>query len=270
MKKLASLMLLAAGSSFALAGCTLETLDEDVATSEEAACTNTEGTNAMVALLANAMAQELGRWELLSDFEVYRGFNNQAMLRVKAGVACANNCATVNTLLQFQDSRLDQKFVFANGQKLSSWAFASRLAAGYDAQKACTQNKQCPYEKHKLTFQTSAAGPCELLYTYGAQKAVGGNLTNAAQLKNALNWTNAAGTNPYIGFSSTATTASIGNSRETNAGTATTVFACVQVNPTSAPPLAGRTCTCPGLNPPTTLKRVTTNPATPNMLYCAR
>jgi len=269
MKKLAPLMLVAAGFGFTLPGCAVETADEPLAEDTEAACANQDGTNAMIALLANAMAQELGRWELLTDLEVFRGFNNQAMLRVKAGAICTNNCVTVRTLLQFQDSRLDQKFVFADGTKLNSWTFASRLAAGYDAQKACTQNNQCPFEKHKLTLQSTAAGPCDLLSTYGAQRAGGGALMNPARLKNALNWTNPSGVNPFIGFTSTKTTAAIGNSRETNPGDASTVFSCVQVSPTSATPaLDGRSCSCPGTQTPSTLKRVTTTPATPNMLYC--
>ena len=267
-------MMVAAGCTFAVAGCAVDAGnidDEAVGTSEAAACANAEGTNAAVALLTNAIAKELGRWELLTDFEVFRGFNNQAMLRVKAGAPCTNSCVTINTLLQFQDSRLDQQFVFPNGQKLSSWAFAARLTAGYDAQKACTQNKQCPYEKHKLTFQSTATGPCDLLSTYGAQKATGGNLTTPAQLKNALKFTDAAGANPYIAFTSTATTVTIGNSRETDPGTASTVFGCVQVSPTNASPsLVGRSCSCPGIATPSTLKRVTTNPTTPNVLYCRR
>jgi hypothetical protein len=271
MKKLASLMSVVVGSTLAFAGCAVDTADEPVVEASEAACSNTEGTNAMVALLANAMAAELGRWELLTDFEVFRGFNNQAMLRVKAGTTCANSCATVNALLGFQDSRLDQKFVFADGTKLSSWSYAARLTAGYDAQKACSQNKQCPYEQHKLTFQSTATGTCDLASTYGAQKPAGGNLTNTSQLSNALKWTNAAGTNPFINFSSTSTSVTIGNSRETNPGTASTVFSCTQVSPTSASPsLVGRSCSCPGNATPSTLKRETTNPTTPSILYCRR
>lgn len=269
MKKLAPVMMLAMGSAFAFGGCAVETADDPLGETVEAACANPEGTNAMVALVANAMAAELGRWELLTDLEVVRGFNNQAMLRVKAGAPCTNNCATLNALLAFQDSRLDQKFVFADGTKLSSWAFASRMTAGFDAQKACTQNRQCPYEKHKLTFQSTAAGPCDLTSTYGAQKDTGGNLTNPAQLNNALRWVNAAGTNPFIAFASTPTTVSIGNSRETNAANVT--FACTQVSPTSAvPSLDGKACTCPGITAPSTLKRQTTTPATPSILYCRR
>src|SRR6187402_757637 len=122
MKKLAPLMMLAAGG-FVFAGCAVDTADEPIDESIEAACANQDGTNAAIALLANAMASELGRWELLADFESFRGFNNQLMLRLKANAPCTNGCVTIKALLAFQDSRLDQKFVFSDGQKLNSWSF---------------------------------------------------------------------------------------------------------------------------------------------------
>jgi len=271
MNKLISLMIATAGSSLIFAGCSVEASDSDreaLAESSAAACANSDGTNAMLALIANAMAKELGRWELLTDLEKFRGFNNQEMLRVKASAPCTNGCSLIKTLLQFQDSRLDGLFVLADGTRVNSWTLASRLATGYDVMQACTQNKQCPYEKHKLSFTSTQPGACAALNTYGAQKAAGGNLTTPANLKNALKFTEGNGANPYIAFSSTATSVSIGTSLETEPGTPN---GCTEYNPpTATPHLDGAACTCPGVATPSTLKRVTTNPTTPNVLYCRR
>jgi hypothetical protein len=256
----------------ALSGCVAgpDGGDEEVSGhTAQALCENPEGTNAMIALLANAMASELGRWEILSDMETFRGFNNQLMLRLKAGAPCTNGCATVNSLLQFQDSRLDQRFRFADGTALSSWSFASRLATGYGNQSTCKTNNWCPYEPHKLSFLSSAAGACVPQNTYSAQKPNGGNLLNPANLRNALKFTEGNGPNPFIAFASTATTASIGGGNETSTSQAAP-FNCTKLNPPSAVPhLDGAACSCPGVAAPSRLVRVATNPATPNWLYCA-
>jgi len=255
----------------ALSGCVAESEngnEETLSQTSQALCENPQGTNAMIGLLANAMASELGHWQLLSDMETFRGFNNQLMLRVKAGVPCANGCTTVNSLLQFQDSRLDQKFHFADGTALSSWNFASRLATGWDNQVACKTNNTCPFEAHTLTFLSSAAGACVPENTYTAQKPAGGNLLNPANLKNALKFTEGNGPNPFIQFASTATTASIGAGNETST-TQTAPFNCTKLNPPAATPhLDNEACSCPGVAAPSKLVRVTTNPATPNWLYC--
>jgi len=270
MNKFLSLMIAATGSALALAGCSVEAGEaEAVGETAQAACANNDGTNAMLALLANAMGKELGRWELTTDFERFRGFNNQEMLRVKATAPCTNGCTLIKTLLQFQDSRLDGAFVLADGTRVNSWVFASRLATGYNVMQACSAtSNQCPYEKHKLTFSSTAAGVCSLLNTYGAQKATGGNLTTPANLKNALKFTDANGPNPFIAFTSTPTTVSIGTSAEIEPGRPN---GCTVYNPpTATPRLDGAACTCPGIAAPATLKRVTTNPTTPNVLYCRR
>jgi len=271
MNKLISLVFAAAGTSLIFAGCSVEAVDADseaVGENVEAVCANGDGTNPMLALLANAMAKELGRWEITTDFEKFRGFNNQEMLRVKAGAPCVNGCAVTKQLLSYQDSRLDQVFRFADGTRLNSWAFASRLATGYDVMKACTQGGWCAYEKHKLSFNSAGTGPCTALNKFGAQKATGGNLATPANLKNALKFAEGNGPNPHLAFSSTATTVSIGTSLEFETSP---THHCTEYNPTTASPrLDGAACSCPGVAAPSTLKRVTTNPATPNMLYCRR
>jgi len=191
------------------------------------------------------------------------------MLRVKAGVPCANSCVTVNGLLAYQDSRLDQKFVFADGTKLSSWSFASRLTTGYDNQKSCKQNNQCPYEAHKLTFLSNVPGSCDTLSTYSAQTPAGANLINAGNLKNALKFTEGNGPNPYISFSATASTTTIDPGNETEGGgTSGSTYGCTKFNPATAAPLDGQPCSCPGIAAASKLMRQATTPPTPATLYC--
>lgn len=271
MNKLVSSVVAAALGSLIFAGCSVETVDADseaVGENVEAVCANGDGTNPMLALLANAMAKELGRWDIVADFEKFRGHNNQEMLRVKSSAPCANGCAVIKQILAYQDSRLDQVFQFAEGTKLNSWAFASRLATGYDVMKACTQGGWCKFEKHKLTFASTGTGPCTSLNSFGAKKDTGGNLTTPANLRNALKFAEGNGPNPHLAFASTATSVSIGTSLEFEPGS---LHHCTEYNPTSATPrLDGAACSCPGVSAPATLKRVNTNPSTANMLYCRR
>jgi hypothetical protein len=128
---------------------------------------NLDGTNAMLATLAAAMGTELHRFELVNDFEVYRGFNNQEMLRVKqsARALCTNNCRTIDAFLSLQDSRTDGQFVFKDGTKLNSWTYASRLVTGWRNQKVCldraaTDPRACVTEWHYLEKTNSVPTLC--------------------------------------------------------------------------------------------------------------
>lgn len=171
MKKIASLALAAAGL---LAGCAADTAagpptnEETVAYADEAVCSNPDGTNAMFAALAGAIATELHRFEIAKDLEVYRGTYNQEMLRVtqSARRLCSNNCRNIDALLAFQDPRNDQVFTFANGTKLNSWTFASRLVSGWRAQKVCEDRSAngdrnaCVAEWHYLEKVSSVPTTC--------------------------------------------------------------------------------------------------------------
>jgi hypothetical protein len=221
MKKFAPLIIAAAVTSFA--GCAMES--SDVASNEQSeeqaavACSNADGTNGMIAALAVALATDMHRWNVLTDLFEFRGFNNQLMLGITAAgkAACGGtNCPTVANILAFQDSRLDQKAVIA-GTKLSSWALASRLTAGWDKQKACQQpNGWCLFQGHQFAAASSInAGNCNTsaLFSFPASKAGGGALTAAqiAALNNALVFTTANGTDPFVQFTSNTTSVSVGD-----------------------------------------------------------
>ena len=220
MKMFAPIIVAALACSFA--GCAMES--NDLATGEQVeeqaavACSNADGTNGMVAALAVAAARDMHRWQLTTDFYEFRGFQNQLMLGItQAGLAACGSggCPTVANILAFQDSRLDQKAVIA-GTKLSSWSLASRLTAGFDKQKACGQGGWCPFVAHQFAASSSiAAGNCNTssLFTFPVTKPGGAALPAAdiAKLNNALTWTTANGTDPFVQFASNTTSVTVGD-----------------------------------------------------------
>lgn len=174
MKKFASFASFALAAASLVAGCAVDPVDgataqeESIGTGEAAVCSNPDGTNAMLAALAGAIATELHRFEIVNDFEIYRGTYNQEMLRISqlSRSFCTNNCRNIDALLAFQDARNDQIFTFKDGTKLSSWNFASRLVTGYRAQKACLDRfwngdpSACVTEWHYLEKVSSVPTTC--------------------------------------------------------------------------------------------------------------
>jgi hypothetical protein len=187
-------------------------------TTRHALCTNNEGTNAMIAGLAVAIGRELKRWKMTTDFTVVTGAYGQEHLALTpTGLAqCSNGCANVKALLFFQDARYDNQMVFPSGVKLSAWAYASRLVAGYRDQVTCENRPNnnasnpdnCPAEEHALTLAGTSPGGCDTNYTFDARTPAGGMLVTPALLKNRLLWTGGSN-NPYIAFSSTNSTVTI-------------------------------------------------------------
>lgn len=174
MKKIASFASFALAAASLVAGCAVDPADgavaqeESIGTDEAAVCVNPDGTNAMLAALAGAIATELHRFEIPTDFEIYRGTYNQEMLRVKQSSRglCTNNCRNIDALLMFQDPRNDQVFAFKDGTKLNSWTFASRLVAGLRAQKNCEDRARngdrtaCVSELHYMEKLSSVPTTC--------------------------------------------------------------------------------------------------------------
>jgi hypothetical protein len=221
MKKFAPLVITAAAMAFA--GCAVDTgAPSETATGEDiaASCTNPEGTNAAIAVLAEAITHELHRWQLTTDFYVGTGSNNQQVLKLtSAGLAACNpsGCPETQNILAVQDSTMDQQVVI-DGTRVSSWSFASRVVTGFGNQKTCQQNRQCPFVAHVFDYQngsyvqpTISAGPCMTLFTHPVSAPGGAALTSTQvnQLANALIWTTGNGANPYIAFQGTASTVSI-------------------------------------------------------------
>jgi hypothetical protein len=272
-KKFAPLMFAAAAIS-SVAGCATDMQPEMTAEESAAVCANPEGTNAAIAALAVAITQELHRWQIPTDFYIYRGMYNQAMLGLtQAGKnACGGSCPLTENILAMQDARMDQKIVF-NGTKLSSWSFASRLVTGYENQKICSSNGSCPAPAHLFSYNpaTTVPGACDTLFTFPVTKPAsqgGGALTvtQINQLQNALRWTIGNGPNPYIAFQAGAGTVTIDPGGNLNPPGQTTGSEICQK--ASLSNLNDTPCTCATLNIYSNGKLRNNDPLTPKTYYC--
>jgi hypothetical protein len=260
MNKFAPLFIAAAALG-SLQGCATDASTENVSLEDQAAtCYNPEGTNAAIAALATTITQELHRWQMTTDFYIYRGYNNQEMLGLtSAGLAaCGNDCFFTKVMLGLQDSRMDQKVSF-NGVKLSSWSFASRVVTGYRNQQSCQSGGWCPFVSHVFGWKpdntynnfTTAPGACDTMFTFGVNKPAAQNhalltATEINGLQNALKWTSANGPNPYIAFQSTASTVSLDPTGNlTDPGQTTGSEICQK---TSRTDISGTPCTCAASN----------------------
>ena len=275
MKMFASLMFATAALS-SIAGCSTEAATEMTAEQSAAVCANPEGTNAGIAALAVAISQELHRWQITTDFYVYRGSNYQSMLGLTAAglAACGGSCPMTSDILAMQDSRMDQKVVF-NGVKMSSWSFASRLVTGFENQGVCQKGGRCPFVSHMFSYNsaTTAPGACDTLFTFAVTKPGsqgGGALTadQVTQLSNALVWTIGNGPNPYIAFQSTANTVTIDPTGNLNPPGQTTGSEICQKF--SIPNINGTPCTCAANNVYSNGQLQNNQPLTPKTFYCTQ
>ena len=280
MKKFAPLFIAAAALG-SLQGCATDASTESLSAEDQAAtCFNPEGTNAAIAALAVAMAQELHRWQVTSDLYIYRGYNNQEMLGLtSAGLAaCGGSCPMTSNILAMQDSRMDQKVVF-NGVKLSSWSFASRVVTGFRNQQSCQSGGWCPFVTHVFGWKpdntytnfTTAPGACDTVFTFGvtrpsAQNHAALTSTEMNNLKNALKWTEANGPNPYIAYSNTTSTVSIDPTGDLNPpGQTTGAEICQKFSMTD---INGTPCTCAANNIYSNGALKNDLTATPKTYYC--
>jgi len=240
MNKFASIVSLSLAAIGLAAGCSVEAVDSEEFTdfTGEAAgeCNNVNGTNAMIASLAVNIGIDLGRIDILKDFEIYRGTYYQEMLRIRSSAMgrCKNSCRNIKGILAFQEPELDQQWIWKGGTKLSTWNFASRLVTGYRNQQTCearslTDVNTCKgAEDHFLEMKSMADATCNGV-DYGlslvdfttTRGAAGGGeltpnpgadvpLTDPTKLKRKLLWahvgtgtpneTIAEKLNPYVQF----------------------------------------------------------------------
>ncbi|HKO52583.1 MAG TPA: hypothetical protein VJV79_32975 [Polyangiaceae bacterium] len=267
-------LIVAAAALSSIAGCSTETATELTAEQSAAICANPEGTNAGIAALAVAISQELHRWQVTTDFYIYRGYNYQEVLGLtQAGKnACGGSCPITSEILAMQDTRMDQKVVF-NGVKMSSWNFASRLVTGFKNQGVCQRAGSCPFVPHVFGYDaaTTAPGACDTLFTFQVGKPPsmgGGALTEpqVAQLSNALVWMSGNGPNPYIAYQSTASTVTIDPTGNLNPpGQTTGSEICQKLSLTN---INGTPCTCAANNVYSNGKLKNDQPLTPKTYYC--
>jgi len=240
-------------------------LDEsDYGTASEAlmSCSNPDGANSVMAALAVAVAQQLGRWNTTKDFD-----GSGSMVRLTSGSdangpigksRCADGtCAWVQALLDMQqDVAAGKVYIQGTGSTkvlLDPPSLRTRLVAKWNEQKVCDQaarngsSTDCTTEQNRLTFLSAAAGGCDMNFTFAAKNSSGGSLQYINQLKNELKFADSA--NPYINFTN------LGNGNISidptygldDPGTGSTgscSAACTKISTTN---IAGTCCSCGGV-----------------------
>jgi hypothetical protein len=247
-KKLAGLSIIALGT---LLGCTEAPMtSEDIATNEEALCSNGDGVNSAMAALAVATAKELGRWNPTTDFAPGTGAPWYTTLTATGKARCADGrCVRTQAVLDLQ--KAPPNTVKFGSVVFNANNFVSTLTARWNEQKNCelrggTGATNCTAEQHKLTFKSAQAGACDTIFTFDAKNTSGGNLTAPAQLKNKLMYVGYP-SNPFLSFSSTGTTVSIdptyGLNDDGTTSTGACSAACTKISTAS---VAGACCSCNG------------------------
>jgi hypothetical protein len=275
MRKLVSLLVASTAVVGLASGCAVEVpADEQESTGSDHLalmnCSNPQGTNAMIAALAVAAANELGRWNVTTDFQKVTNSNWQTVLGLSpAGLSrCSSrghSCPNIQALLFFQDTRYDNYIRFPGNVKLSAYSYQARLTAGFDAQKICEDRAKlnppkpgqtpssdtCYAEEHLLKLTGTVPGGCDMNFTYNVTTPSGGLLKYPQLLKNKLIWANDGGSaqvlNPYIQFTSTARSVTVDPTFDLNQpGSASGGSCTVSCQKYSTSNIAGNCCTCNG------------------------
>ena len=183
---------------------------------EEAAmsCTNPDGTNAAMAALAVAVAQDLGRLQTGVDFvqgniagEILMLGSGSDANGPKGKSRCADGkCARVQAILDMQlDAAANKVWFQGTGSTkvlLNPQALRTRMLGkwreqkDFDARAKDGATDQAPKELHKLTYVSAAKGGCDTNFTFKATTTAGGALKYPNQLKYKLAFADIY--NPYI------------------------------------------------------------------------
>jgi hypothetical protein len=240
---------LAAALLAILAGCTEAPMTSDeIGQNQEALCANGDGVNSALAGLAVAAAKELRRWQSSRDFYVDSSFRLALTSTGKA--RCSDGrCWNTQAILDLQRAPFGS--VKFGSVTFNADNFRSRVVSEFNEQKICeartgTGDANCPAEEHLLTFKSQQPGACDTLFTFTATTPTGGALRSPAQLKNKLIFAGYP-ENPYLAFSSSASTVTIdptyGLNESGSSSAGTCMAACVRMSSVDA---SGQCCTCGG------------------------
>jgi hypothetical protein len=230
------------------------TTTTSTSTNTSAACKNPEGTDSIMAALAVSTANELRRWQPVTDFAIGNQGYGEILVLTSAGKArCSDGlCYNTQALLDLQKPQADGQVQFPGNVVLNSGALRSRLVAKFRDQQGCEQQpsnggtSNCPAEQHQLIFQRSEKGGCDTNYFFVAKKPDGTPLQYPAQLKNKLLWADRV--NPYIGFQSVGEVVSLdptyGLDDVGSTSTGACMGACVKLGKDD---VAGDCCSCLGV-----------------------
>ena len=229
-------------------------------------CTNPDGTNAAMAALAVAVAQDLGRLQTGVDF--VQGYNAGEIVALASGSdangpkgksRCADGkCARVQAILDMQlDAAANKVWFQGSGSTkvlLNPQALRTRMLGkwreqkDFDARAKDGAADQAPKELHKLAYVSAAKGGCDTNFTFKATTTAGGALKYPNQLKYKLAFADIH--NPYINFTNLGNgnisidpTYGLNPDGSTTTGTCTA--ACTKISTTS---VAGQCCSCGGVN----------------------
>jgi len=242
-------------------------LDEsDYGTAEEAlmSCTNPDGTNAVMAALAVAVAQDLGRWQTGKDF--VQGYNAGEIVALGSGSdasgaigksRCADGkCARVQALLDLQLDAAQNVYVQGSGSTkvlVNPQALRTRMLGKWREQKTIDERAkdgvtdQAPKEEHKLSFASAAKGGCDTNFTFNTSKTTGAALQYPNQLKYKLAFADIY--NPYINFANlgggkVSIDPTYGLDEDPTAAAQACTAACTKISVNS---VAGGCCSCGGV-----------------------
>lgn len=287
MKKISAVVIGSLGLVALASGCAVDAVESEefLGTDQEAACSNDQSTNAIIAAMAVAAANELKRWLPMRDLE-WNHSTGQLQLSQYGRARCPivgydsagkaiKNCEVLNELLALQKPEA-AGMNFGGSTLNDPGVLRSRLYSYWDRQVVCSsrpdngRGDDCPVEAHDLKFdryeisQSTCAGSKDFWYhAYYMGTTTNLNSTDAAQLKNQLLW--AGGTsNPFLTFDNVGANVKIdpldGTTGGDSSGSGSTDVAANAVwketpaparwvcDATNVNKTIGAACTCNGLN----------------------
>jgi hypothetical protein len=206
-------------------------------------CTDSKGTNSVMAALAVATATELKRWQPTKDF-----VSSGGMLKLTAtGKAqCADGvCWNTQAILDLQKAAV-RTVQIRPGVMLDTAALKSALSSNLIAQVLNILRLIVP--DHKFELMYSESGGCDQFYWFNVKTPSGGAVSSLlmSTLQKNLTWVGGSG-NPYIQFQTNGTTVGIDPTYGLNDAGSTSSGSCVAAcTKMSAGNLTGSCCSCNG------------------------
>lgn len=206
-------------------------------------CSDSKGTNSVMAALAVAAATELKRWQPTKDFA---SSNGKLVLTATGKAQCADGrCWNTQAILDLQGAPAGSVQV-RPGVFLDSSALKSALTSNLLMQVLWLVSALVP--DHKLELMHSERGGCDQFYWFNVTSPSGGAVSSllTSTLNQNLKWVGGSG-NPYVQFQSNGTMVGIDPTYGLNQAGATTsgscTAACTKVSSTD---ITGACCSCNG------------------------
>ncbi len=206
-------------------------------------CSDSKGTNSVMAALAVATATELKRWQPTKDFVSSGGV---LKLTSTGKAQCADGrCWNTQAILDLQFAPAGSVEV-RPGVKLDSAALKSALTRNLLLQVFSLLSMVVP--AHKFELVRSEPGGCDQFYWFNTTTPQGDKVSGflLSTLEQKLTWVGGSG-NPYIQFDTNGSMVGIdptyGLNQAGTTGTGSCTAACTKMSSTN---IAGQCCTCNG------------------------